>query len=201
MRAARVCLSRGVVMGLCSSRLLHMYPSMLATGHVGNDRSSKRRTICSRWTRSRRHPSAARGSNRRSSSETQPDSRNGRPSRLCHSQQLAGSCFPIAYSGQLARHPATQFGRRGCATGRQCISCAACSGENGRARTLNRPLTLDPLAVVSGRDVKGSWCLGSGRCETTTFLGALEHSPSTAAAARDSSRAGYANRQARRTPR
>lgn len=155
-RAARVFQSRGVVMGPYSSRLPHRCPTLLATGSVGNEWSSERRSICSRWIRSRWKPSTARGSNQRSSSEMQSASRNGRPSSLHHSRQLAGCCLPIAYSGLLARYPAMQSGRRGCATGRWCTSCAACSGGNGRARRLNRLLTLDPLAAVSGRDVKGS---------------------------------------------
>ena len=126
----------------------------------------------------------------------QAASRNGWPNSLqCHSRQLAGSCFPSAYSGQHARQPATQSGRRGCAYSQRGRRSAAQSGENGRARTLTRLLTSDLLAVASGRDAKGSWCLGSSHCATPTFSSALELSPGTAAAARDPSQAGSANTQ------
>ena len=53
------------------------------------------------------------------------------------------------------------------------------------ARTLTRLLTSDPLAVASGRDAKGSWCLGSSHCAMPIFSSALELSPGTAAAARE----------------
>ena len=200
MRAARVFQSRGAVMGPYSSHLLPRCPTMLAASDVSNRGNSKRCLTRNRRIRSRWKPSTARGRSRRSSSETQPASRNGRLSRQCHSRQLTGSCLPAAYSGQFARQLATPLGRHGCATGRQCTSCAAYSGGNGRVRILPRLLTSDPLVAASGRDVKGSWCLGSGRCVTTTFSSAPELSPDTAAAAREKSRAGFANAQPWWTP-
>jgi len=92
-----------------------------------------------------------------------------------------------------------EFGRLGCAHARhgskRGASFAPCCGESGPARTLHRLLTSVPLAVVSGRDAKGYWCSGCGRVGTSTFLGAPELSPGTAAVALEKSGAGSADTQ------
>lgn len=168
MRAVRAFHSHGAVMGPYSLHLLHRCLMVLATGNVGNGWSSKRRPSCSRWIRNRWKPSAVRGHSRRRSSETQPASSNGRL-RLCHNRWLVGCYLPSLCYGVLDGLTSTRHSQLGCAHGLRSKSFAPCCGRSGLAPTYHRLLTLDPLAAASGREAKGSWCLGHGHAGTNTF--------------------------------